>query len=109
MDFCESKMFNSNRSNLLKLGGGSTVSPAAACHRPCRGTDEVGCGTSSVATSFFSRKLRERVLLKNSCSIDHQHDKTIADHQPLTTANDKTIADHQPLTIANDENDKIRQ
>ena len=54
----------------------------------------------------FSRKLRERVLLKNSCSIDHQHDKTIADHQPLTTANDKTIADHQPLTTANDKNDK---
>ena len=53
-----------------------------------------------------SRKLRERVLLKNSCSIDHQHDKTIADHQPLTTANDKTIADHQPLTTANDKNDK---
>ena len=51
---------------------------------------------------WFSRKLRERVLLKNSCSIDHQHDKTIADHQPLTTANDKTIADHQPLTTAND-------
>ena len=51
---------------------------------------------------FFSRKLRERVLLKNSCSIDHQHDKTIADHRPLTTANDKTIADHQPLTTAND-------
>ena len=50
----------------------------------------------------FSRKLRERVLLKNSCSIDHQHDKTIADHQPLTTANDKTIADNQPLTTAND-------
>ena len=54
----------------------------------------------------FSRKLRERVLLKNSCSIDHQNDKTIADHQPLTTANDtandKTIADHQPLTTAND-------
>ena len=23
----------------------------------------------------FSRKLRERVLLKNSCSIDHQHDR----------------------------------
>ena len=57
MDFCESKMFNSNRSNLLKLGGGSTVSPAAACHRPCRGTDEVGCGTSSVATSFFFESL----------------------------------------------------
>ena len=55
-----------------------------------------------LAESFFSRKLRERVLLKNSCSIDHQHDKTIADHQPLTTANDKTIADHQPLTTAND-------
>ena len=55
---------------------------------------------------MFSRKLRERVLLKNSCSIDHQHDKTIADHQPLTTANDKTIADHQPLTTANDKNDK---
>ena len=55
---------------------------------------------------LFSRKLRERVLLKNSCSIDHQHDKTIADHQPLTTANDKTIADHQPLTTANDKNDK---
>ena len=54
----------------------------------------------------ISRKLRERVLLKNSCSIDHQHDKTIADHQPLTTANDKTIADHQPLTTANDKNDK---
>ena len=55
--------------------------------------------------SFFSRKLRERVLLKNSCSIDYQHDKTIAGHQPLTTANDKndeTIADHQPLTTAND-------
>ena len=55
---------------------------------------------------LFSRKLRERVLLKNSCSIDHQNDKTIADHQPLTTANDtandKTIADHQPLTTAND-------
>ena len=51
---------------------------------------------------IISRKLRERVLLKNSCSIDHQHDKTIADHQPLTTANDKTIADHQPLTTAND-------
>ena len=51
----------------------------------------------------FSRKLRERVLVKNSCSIDHQHDKTIADHQPLTTANDETIADHQPLTTANDE------
>ena len=55
----------------------------------------------------FSRKLREKVLLKNSCSIDHQplttaNDKTIADHQPLTTANDKTIADHQPLTTAND-------
>ena len=50
----------------------------------------------------FSRKLRERVLLKNSCSIDHQHDKIIADHQPLTTANDETIADHQPLTTAND-------
>ena len=60
------------------------------------------------ALEFFSRKLRERVLLKNSCSIDHQHDKTIADHQPLTTANDKTIADqtiadHQPLTTANDQ------
>ena len=41
--------------------------------------------------SFYSRELRERVLLKNSCSIDHQHDKTIADHQPLTTANDKTM------------------
>ena len=54
------------------------------------------------AMKCFSRKLRERVLLKNSCSIDHQHDKTIADHQPLTTANDKTIADHQPLTTAND-------
>ena len=53
-----------------------------------------------------SRKLRERVLLKNSCSVDHQHDKTIADHQPLTTANDKTIADHQPLTTANDKTDK---
>ena len=47
---------------------------------------------------YSSRKLRERVLLKNSCSIDHQHDKIIADHQPLTTANDKTIADHQKLT-----------
>ena len=58
------------------------------------------------AMFFFSRKLRERVLLKNSCSIDRQHDKTIADHQPLTTANDKTIADHQPLTTANDKNDK---
>ena len=55
---------------------------------------------------YHSRKLRERVLLKNSCSIDHQHDKTIADHQPLTTANDKTIADHQPLTTAHDKNDK---
>ena len=31
-----------------------------------------------------------------SFMLDHQHDKTIADHQPLTTANDKTIADHQP-------------
>ena len=64
--------------------------------------------TSTIYLCFFdfSRKLRERVLLKNSCSIDHQHDKTIADHQPLTTANDKTIADHQPLTTANDKNDK---
>ena len=59
-----------------------------------------------IRVSCFSRKLRERVLLKNSCSIDHQNDKTIADHQPLTTANDtandNTIADHQPLTTAND-------
>ena len=29
-------------------------------------------------------------------------DKTIAGHQPLTTANDKTIADHRPQTTAND-------
>ena len=60
------------------------------------------CQMSVAVVHVFSRKLRERVLLKNSCSIDHQHDKTIADHQPLTTANDKTIADHQPLTTAND-------
>ena len=60
---------------------------------------------TTIRRAAFSRKLRERVLLKNSCSIDHQHDKTIADHQPLTTANDKTIADHQPLTTANDKND----
>ena len=66
---------------------------------------------------FFSRKLRERVLVKNSCKIDQHdetiadyhdetiadyHDETIADHQPLTTANDEKIADHQPLTTAND-------
>ena len=31
-----------------------------------------------------------------------KYDKTIAGHQPLTTANDKTIADHQPETTAND-------
>ena len=60
------------------------------------------CFTSMCSHTCNSRKLRERVLLKNSCSIDHQHDKTIADRQPLTTANDKTIADHQPLTTAND-------
>ena len=65
-----------------------------------------GGGFATRRKVLFSRKLRERVLLKNSCSIDHQHDKTIADHQPLTTANDKTIADHQPLTTANDKNDK---
>ena len=29
-------------------------------------------------------------------------DKTIAGHQPLTTADDETMADHQPLTTAND-------
>ena len=89
---------------------------------------------------FFPRKLRERVLIKNSCSIDHQNDKTIADHHAtpdhskwsaekicwedaekicwenllrrfaekiccgdllnIDHQNDKTIADHQPLTTA---------